>query len=153
MNLLRSPARLFRAVAVAEAVTWALLLAGMVLKYVTRTTDAAVSVFGMLHGVVFLAYAVTAVVVWVDQRWSPARGVVGLLAAVPPFATIAFDRATARRGLIGSSWRLREPGSVRGPAERVVALAVRRPGRGLLAAVGAVAVLTVVALAVGPPVG
>ncbi len=153
MDLLRSPARLFRTVAVAEAVTWALLLLGMVLKYVTRTTDVAVSVFGMLHGVVFLTYVVTAVVVWVDQRWSPARGVVGLLSAVPPFATILFDLGTERRGLLGSTWRLREAGTERGRVERVVAQVVRRPGQGLLAAVAAVAALTAVALVVGPPVG
>ncbi len=153
MDVLRSPARLFRTVAVAEALTWALLLLGMVLKYLTRTTDVAVTVFGMLHGVVFLTYAVSTVVVWVDQRWSPVRAMVGLLAAVPPFATIAFDLASQRQGLIGSSWRLREPGRDRGAAERVVARVLRRPVQGLAAAVAAVAVLTVAALAVGPPVG
>ena len=153
MDLLRSPARLFRTVAVAEAITWALLLVGMVLKYVTRTTDVAVSVFGMLHGIVFLTYAVTVVVVWVDQRWSPARGVVGLLSAVPPFATVPFDLGAERRGLLGSTWRLREAGTGRTGVEQVVARVVRRPGQGLAAAVAVVALLTVVALAVGPPVG
>ena len=39
-----SPLLLFRRVAVAEAVTWALLLVGMVLKYVTGTTEQ----FGLL---------------------------------------------------------------------------------------------------------
>ena len=58
-----TPLHLFRRVAVAEAVTWALLLTGMVLKYVTETTDLGVRVFGMLHGVVFVAYCVTTVVV------------------------------------------------------------------------------------------
>ena len=61
---------LFRRVAVAEAVTWALLLVGMFLKYVTETTDLAVRVFGMLHGVVFVAYCLTVVLVAIDQRWS-----------------------------------------------------------------------------------
>ena len=50
------PATLFRRVAVAEAVTWALLLTGMFLKYVTETTELGVRVFGMVHGVVFIAY-------------------------------------------------------------------------------------------------
>ena len=153
MDLLRSPARLFRTVAVAEAVTWALLLLGMVLKYGTRTTNVAVSVFGMLHGVVFLTYVVTALVVWVDQRWSPARGVVGLLSAVPPFATVPFDLSTERRGLLGATWRLRAAGTEHGRLERVVARVVRRPGQGLLAAVATVVALTAVALVVGPPVG
>ena len=64
-----TPALLFRRVAVAEAITWALLLTGMFLKYVTGTTELGVRVFGMLHGVVFVAYGVVTLVVAVDQRW------------------------------------------------------------------------------------
>ena len=85
-----SPRLLFRRVAVAEAITWALLLTGMFLKYVTETTELGVSVFGMLHGVVFVAYAVVAVVVAVDQRWTARRTVAALASAVPPFATVPF---------------------------------------------------------------
>ena len=59
--------------AIAEAITWALLLTGMFLKYVTETTELGVRVFGMAHGVVFIAYCLTTVVVAVDQRWSPGR--------------------------------------------------------------------------------
>ena len=55
-----SPADLlFRRVAIAEAITWALLLTGMFLKYVTETTELGVRVFGMVHGVVFIAYCLT----------------------------------------------------------------------------------------------
>src|SRR5690606_12939990 len=82
------PLRLFRAVAVTEAVTWALLLLGMVLKYGTGTTDLGVRVFGLVHGVAFIAYGVTTLVVAVDQRWSLRRTVAGLACAVPPFATV-----------------------------------------------------------------
>ncbi|MGB0102027.1 MAG: DUF3817 domain-containing protein, partial [Nocardioides sp.] len=45
-----SPLHLFRRVAIAEAITWALLLTGMFLKYVTETTELGVQVFGMVHG-------------------------------------------------------------------------------------------------------
>ena len=68
-----SPARLHRLVARAEAVTWALLLFGMFLKYGTETTELAVRVFGMLHGVVFIAYCLATVVLSVDQKWSLGR--------------------------------------------------------------------------------
>ncbi len=152
MSILSSPRRLFRAVAVAEAVTWGLLLVGMFLKYVTGTTEVAVSVFGMVHGVVFLAYVLTALVVWVDQRWTPARGLIGLAAAVPPFLTVLFDRATERRGLLDMRWRLADA-TPTGPAEKAVAGLLRRPARAALGGVVAVGALTVVALAVGPPVG
>ena len=154
MSILSSPLRLFRTVAVAEAVTWALLLVGMFLKYVTETTDVAVSVFGMVHGVVFIAYVLTALVVWVDQRWSTVRGLLGLAAAVPPFFTILFDRATEKRGLLDTRWRLADGGATpAGPAEKAVAGLLRRPARAAVGGLVAVAALTAVALAVGPPVG
>jgi integral membrane protein len=51
------PRTLFRTVAFAEAVTWTLLLIGLFLKYVTRTTDVGVSIAGGIHGFVFLCYA------------------------------------------------------------------------------------------------
>ena len=146
-----SPLRLFRTLAVAEAVTWGLLLVGMFLKHVTGTTDVAVRVFGMAHGVVFLAYGLTTVLVWVDQRWGWARGLLGLAAAVPPFATVPFDRYAESRGLLGERWRLRHQQPI-GAGERVAAGLLRRPGRGVVAGLLAVAVLTAVALAVGPPV-
>ena len=145
-----TPARLFRLVARAEAVTWALLLAGMFLKHVTRTTELGVQVFGMVHGVVFIAYCVAAVVVGVDQRWSPGRLLAGLVAAVPPFATLAFERYAVRAGLLDDRWRLRH-GAPGRALERPVAWLVRRPAQGLLAAVVAVAALTGLALLVGPP--
>ncbi len=145
-----TPRVLFRRVAIAEAVTWALLLVGMFLKYVTDTTELGVRVFGMVHGVVFVAYCLVTLVVWVDQRWSLGRGVVGLLAAVPPFATIAFDVHAERRGLLSAGWRLTstEPTSY---AERAVSWLLRNPMRGALAGVAAVVVLTGAALLVGPP--
>jgi integral membrane protein len=146
-----SPAVLFRRVAVAEAVTWALLLTGMFLKYVTRTTELGVQVFGMVHGVVFVAYCLVTVLLAVDQRWSPTRALLGLASAVPPFLTLWFERYAAARGLVPGSWRLvaTEPA---GPLERVAAMLLRNPVRGALAGLVAVGVLTAAALAVGPPV-
>ena len=151
-----SPRTLFRRVAVAEAVTWALLLTGMALKYAVPATadigEAAVSVFGMAHGVVFLAYCVVTVVVAVDQRWRAGRLLLGLAAAVPPFATIWFHRYADRRDALASSWRL-VVDPARNPLELLVAWLLRHPARGTAAGVAGVAALTCVALLVGPPVG
>ena len=147
-----TPLHLFRRVAIAEAVTWALLLTGMFLKYVTETTELGVRVFGMLHGVVFVAYCLTTVLVAVDQRWRAGRLVLGLLAAVPPFCTVPFDRYAERRGALGDAWRLRTA-DPSGPAEKVAAWLIRNPLRGAVAGVVAVLALTGVALLVGPPAG
>jgi integral membrane protein len=135
-----------------EAVTWALLLLGMFLKYVTQTTELGVRVFGMAHGVVFLAYCVTVVVVAVDARWRPGQALLGLACAVPPFATLWFERYADARDLASDEWRLRGSDPA-GPLEHLVAWLVRNPLAGAGAGVLAVAVLTGLALAVGPPVG
>ena len=147
-----SPLRLFRRVAVAEAVTWSLLLIGMFLKYVTDTTELGVRVGGMLHGVVFVAFCVTTVVVAIDQRWSVGRTLLGLVSAVPPFFTVLFDVYAERRGWLATTWRL-VAGAPERAIDRPVGWLLRNPVRGLIAGVVAVAALTGVALLVGPPVG
>lgn len=145
-----NPRRLYRGVAVAEAITWALLLSGMFLKYVTRTTELGVQVFGMVHGVVFIAYCLATVLLWVDQKWPLGRLVLGLLAAVPPFATVPFERHAERSGLLGADWRLRSE-APQGVLERLTAWLLRRPAQGVVVGLLAVAGLTGVALLVGPP--
>lgn len=146
-----SPLLLFRRVAIAEAVTWALLLTGMVLKY-SDVTDLGVRVFGMVHGVVFIAYCLTTVLVAVDQRWPGGRLLLGLAASVPPFVTVLFDRYAERRGALGSSWRLRRS-APSGRVEILAAWLIRNPLRGALAGAVAVLALTGLALLVGPPAG
>lgn len=146
-----TPLHLFRRVAIAEAVTWALLLTGMVLKY-TDVTELGVRVFGMVHGVVFIAYCLTTVLVAVDQRWSTGRLLLGLVSSVPPFATVPFDRYAERRGALADSWRLRT-GAPAGRVEALAAWLIRNPLRGAAAGVVAVLALTGLALLVGPPAG
>lgn len=148
-----TPRTLFPALARAEAVTWALLLLGMVLKYVTRTTELGVAVFGLVHGVVFLGYCLVTVLVWVDQRWSWRLGLLALAAALPPFATVWVERRVERAGALGSGWRLAPGGEAPGHlGEHVLARALARPV--LAAVVGGALVLLVTAalLVVGPPV-
>jgi len=147
-----SPSLIFRRIAIAEAVTWALLLVGMFLKYGTQTTELGVRVFGMVHGVVFIAYCLVTLLVGIDQRWSRGRVLLGLVSAVPPFMTVWFDRYAERRGALDTTWRLvrDEP---TGPVERLAARQLRHPLRGALAGLVAVAALTGVALLVGPPGG
>ena len=93
-----TPVRLYRVVAVAEAVTWALLLTGMFLKYVTETTELGVQVFGMVHGVVFIAYCLTTVLLSVDQRWASRGGHAG------PRTGAATRRPAGRRARRSARW-------------------------------------------------
>ncbi|THJ66738.1 DUF3817 domain-containing protein [Arthrobacter echini] len=147
-----NPRTLFRSVAVAEVVTWSFLLLGMFLKYVTRTTEALVPPAGSVHGFVFLCFVVTTVFVWVNQRWSASTGLLGLVSAVIPFATIPFERWIERRGLLSGSWRL-GPGAETPTTlpEKLQAWVLRSPFVALLVAVVGVAVVFTVLLMLGPP--
>lgn len=149
---LPGPGRLHRLLADAEAITWALLLLGLVLKYLTRTTDLGVSLAGPIHGFVFLAYCVVTAVVGIDQQWGRRKIVLGLLSAVPPFVTVPFGRWARRRGLTGDRWHLLG-GAGQTPLERGLAAVLRRPVRFVLVALGAVALVFRILLWIGPPGG
>lgn len=145
-----SPKRLYRIVARIEAVTWALLITGMVLKYVTDTTAVGVSIAGPIHGAAFLAYCVVTTFVAVDQKWGVARWFLGVLTSVPPFVTLWFESYAERRGLVTDTWRLGGE-TARGPLEKLAGFVIRKPLQGALAGVVVVAVLFALALAAGPP--
>ena len=146
------PRRLFRPIALAEAVTWTLLLLAMATKYLLNlgAGELAVRVAGGVHGFVFLAYCLSALLIAVDRGWRPAQLLAAWASAVVPYLTIPFERYAEQQGLLPDRWRLAAE-DASGPAESTVAVALRRP---LTAAAVAVLVLTVVfsgLLALGPP--
>lgn len=104
----RTRIQLFRAVAVTEALSWAGLLVGMYFKYLTDAGELGVKVFGPIHGAVFVAYVVMTLVVARTQRWSLWVTFVGLVSAVPPFTTLAFERCTLRTGRLDVTAPARE---------------------------------------------
>lgn len=89
----------FRAVAIAEAVSWVGLLIGMFFKWIVRSTDVGVSIFGPIHGAIFLAYVVVAIGTARVQRW-PLWWTTALAlgASIPPLATVWFERWADRTG-------------------------------------------------------
>lgn len=149
-----SPRRFFRLIAIAEAITWTLLIIGMILKYGTQTTEIGVSIGGALHGFVFLVYGASVLLVGINQRWTPATILVGLVSAVVPYATIPFDIWADRSGRLDGAWR-REAGTDprdQRPLDRATRWLVRHPV--LLTVVGGLVVIAVFSalLIVGPPV-
>ena len=89
-------ATVFRIVAVAEALSWVGLLAGMYVKYVPETSEAGVQLFGPVHGAVFLGYVVLCLVAARVLRWSRGTTLLALAASVPPLATVFFERWATR---------------------------------------------------------
>ena len=148
--MFRSPHRLYRLLAVAEVITWALLISGMILKYVLHVTELGVRIGGGIHGFVFLAYCAATVLVGVDQRWGAGRIALGLGSAVIPFVTVAFERWAERRGMLAEAWRLLTE-SPRTAAERLAAVILRRPVLSAVVILVLVAVAFTLLLQAGPP--
>jgi integral membrane protein len=94
-----SVALLFRAVALAEAGSWLLLLGGMFVKYV-GDSERGVQMFGPVHGAVFVLYLVGVALAWRVLRWDLRTTVLALAASVPPLATLWFDRWATRSGAL-----------------------------------------------------
>jgi integral membrane protein len=93
-------ALVFRAVAIAEACSWAGLLIGMFFKYVVVRDDIGVTVFGPIHGALFVAYVVITLLVARAHRWTVGTTALALVASIPPLATLWFERRARRTGLL-----------------------------------------------------
>jgi len=87
----------FRYVALAEATSFLLLLVAAVLK---RTNDLheGVSILGPIHGILFLAYVLIAIVLRGPQGWSAKATLGVLIGAVVPFGGFVVDRWLAKTG-------------------------------------------------------
>lgn len=143
---------LFRAAALAEAVTWTLLLVGLFLKYVTHSTEIGVRIGGGIHGFVFLCYVGTTCFTWINQKWPTRTGVLAVVSAVVPYATIPMEKSLDRRGLLSGPWRLAAGGEEpAGLLEKLQGQVLRSPLLSVGVAVFAVAVVFSVLLFLGPP--
>ena len=100
-----TPRLFYRTVAIAEAVTWTLLITGMIMKYVFDMGTLPVLIGGSIHGFVFIAYALTAALVGVNQRWATGQIVFAVFTAIIPYATIPFDIWLDRKGRLDGGWR------------------------------------------------
>ena len=90
----------FRTVAIAEALSWAGLLAGMYVKYVPETTEVGVKVMGPIHGMMFVAYVGMCLLARHRFGWNATTTLVALAASIPPFLTYVFEVVAHRRGLL-----------------------------------------------------
>lgn len=95
--------RLFRILALAEAFSWAALLVGMYFKWIAKSTEVGVEIAGPIHGGLFIAYGVTALILWRVQRWTFLVALFAGLSAILPFATVLFERWAGRRGYLSAA--------------------------------------------------
>lgn len=105
-----TPRGFYRAVSVAEAITWTVLIVGMLLKYVAGLGSLPVLVGGSVHGFVFLSFAGASLLVGVNQRWQAGRIVGAVAMAIVPYGTVPFDARLDRRGALDGPWHAEHSG-------------------------------------------
>ncbi|MDQ2699679.1 MAG: DUF3817 domain-containing protein [Actinomycetota bacterium] len=147
-----TPKKLFRIVAIAEAITWTLLIAGLIVRAVTGQT-LPTTIAGGIHGFVFLSYGATAVLLAVNQRWHPGVAATAIVSAVVPYATIPVELWLARTGRLDGDWRREQTDDPRDRTwiDRLARWFIRHPVLLVALIAVAVVVLFVVLLWIGPP--
>lgn len=110
----------FRTAAFAEASTWLGLIVSMILKYPLAGSPLGVTVFGWLHGLIWIVFVTSVIAAAIWFRWAWWAPIVGVVISVVPFMTVPFDLWMERSGRL----RSRSPHDRRTahgdlPAERV----------------------------------
>lgn len=152
--MFRTPQSLFRTLAIAEAVSWTLLIAGLIIRAVTGWAPA-VTIGGGIHGFVFLSYGATVVLVALNNRWGAGPTILALVSAIVPYATVPAEIVLQRRGLLTGSWRLAADRTSTDARwyDRPLAWLLARPSLLFGGIAVAVVALYTVLLIVGPPGG
>jgi integral membrane protein len=101
----KTPAALYKLVAAAEMVTWGGLILAMIARYGFGYDGGLFFVAGLSHGIVFLAYGITAIVIGINLRWGFGSTTMAVSMAIVPFATLPFDRWLLRHHKLEGAWR------------------------------------------------
>lgn len=84
--------KLFRITAIAEGISYLLLFAlSMPLKYWAGIPEPNIYV-GYVHGFLFIAYLMLAIVVWKEQGWGFKKLLALVLASLLPFGTFYLEK-------------------------------------------------------------
>lgn len=152
--MFRTPRTLFRTLAFAEVVTWTILIAALIARAL-GADPIVVTIGGGIHGLVFLSYGATAILVALNQRWGWGRGILAVVSAIIPYATIPVEVSYQRKGLLEGPWRLTETDDPRDAAwyDRWMRFFLNRPWALALIIVVAIVGLYVALLVIGPPGG
>lgn len=150
-----SPRSLYRSFATAEAITWTLLIAAMILKYGFNAGKLPVTIAGSIHGVIFVGYILCAILVGTNQRWSPAKILTAMATSVIPYVTIPFDRHLEKTGRLDGDWRKEATSDPRDQSfhNKVLRALINRPMLLIPGFIVLVAIIVAVLLFVGPPGG
>jgi integral membrane protein len=100
------PKDIFGTFARIEMFTWALLITAIVLRETIGLSPNIFTIAGATHGLAFMGYSVTAVLVGVNQRWPLQQTAIAVVLAIVPFATYPFDRYLEKKSMMEGEWRI-----------------------------------------------
>ena len=100
-----APRNLFRLTAFGEAVTWTLLIGGLITRALVEPPELLLPIVGSIHGFVFLSYAVVAILVGLNQRWRIRKIVLAVILAIVPYATVPFEKSLDKTKSLEGRWR------------------------------------------------
>lgn len=99
---IRGVAGWFRLIACAEALSWVGLLIGMYFKYLgSPRTEIGVKIFGPVHGGVFVAFVVVALLAGRAFKWGLGTWLLALLGSIVPLGSVIFLIWADRSGRMG----------------------------------------------------
>lgn len=152
--MFRTPARLYRILAIAEAITWTILISALIARAL-GADGIVVTIGGGIHGFIFLAYGATAILVAFNQRWRIGVGVLAVVSAIVPYATIPMEIWLHRTGRLRGDWRLEESDHPQDRTwyDRTMRWFLHRPWVLIALIAAAVIGLYVALLIIGPPGG
>ncbi len=145
------PRELFVLSARFVAFAWAMLCLGLILKYVTRTSNLGVRVSAPLVFTAIAIYLMIAVAIGTNHRWHNGLLARAALAGLLPFGTLWFARWAHRRRELSGDWRLGRNGSYAYTwTERVLAFGMRRPGTAIFLSGVLIALAAAIYWRIGP---
>ena len=148
-----SPKNLFAYFALGEAITWGLLILGLLAREFLQVPGVTITVVGATHGFMFLSYSVTAALVGMNNRWSLAQTATGVILAIVPFATVPYEKWLLKRKMLDGLWRrdaTKNPKD-KSALDRLFRWLISRPRTLVLLIVVFVVSLFSVLLSLGPP--
>lgn len=150
-----TPSKLYRVLAIAEAITWTLLITGLIVRATSGIDATLFTTVGAVHGFVFISYGATAILVAINQRWNFGLGLLAVATAIIPYATIPFELVMERRGRLAGAWRLTQTDDPRDNHwfDRFVRWFLNRPALLVIAFVVAIILVFTILLTAGPPGG
>ena len=150
-----TPRKLYFVLAIAEACTWTLLITGLILRATTGIDQTLFTTIGGLHGLVFISYGATSILIAFNQRWGFWMGLLAVITAILPYATIPFELVQAKRGALEGPWRREatdDPRDAR-PLDRLFRWFLNHPILLILVIVLAIVAVFTTLLIIGPPGG